>query len=100
VMDAGGNLEGILTRDRLIAELGKNGPDYPVALAMRTDFPRIDLDDQVVEVLQKMRGSGFKAVPILERGKLAGMLSLEDISEVYSLLHAGGPEILKRLTDS
>lgn len=97
VVSGRGELEGILTRDRLIAELGRHGPDYPVIEAMRTDFPVVGLDDQVTEVLAKMRADNFKAVPVVERGTLVGMLSVEDISEVYSLLSAGGRDLLRRV---
>jgi len=99
VLSGHGELEGILTRDRLIAELGKHGPEYPVAEAMRTDFPAVGLDDPVTDALQRMRARGFKAVPIVERGVLVGMLSLEDITEVYSLLSAGGQDLLKRVPE-
>ncbi len=92
-----GDLEGILTRDRLIAALGRFGPDHPVAEAMRTDFPRVGLEDDVTEVLNKMRAGNLKAVPVVDQGTLVGMLSLDDLSEVYSLLSAGGRELLRRV---
>jgi Zn-dependent protease len=97
VVGGRGDLEGILTRDRLIAELGRHGPDYPVAEAMRTDFPLVGLEDEVSEVLAKMRAGNFKAVPVVDQGALVGMLSLDDISEVYSLLSAGGRDLLRRV---
>lgn len=97
VVGGRGDLEGILTRDRLIAELGRHGPEYPVAEAMRTDFPLVGLEDRVAEVLAKMRAGNFKAVPVVERGVLVGMLSVDDISEVYSLLSAGGQDLLRRV---
>jgi Zn-dependent protease len=99
VLSGHGELEGILTRDRLIAELGRHGPDYPVAEAMRTDFPSVGLDDLVTHVMQRMRAGGFKAIPIVEQGVLVGMLSLEDITEVYSLLSAGGQDLLTRVSE-
>jgi CBS domain-containing protein len=99
VLSGHGELEGILTRDRLIAELGKHGPDYPVAEAMRTDFPAVGLDDLVTYAMQMMRARSFKAIPIVEHGVLVGMLSLEDITEVYSLLSAGGQELLRRVPE-
>ena len=74
--------------------------DFPVEGAMRTDFPRIGPNDPVIEALNRMRAEGFKAVPVVDRGRLVGMLTMEDISEAYSLLHAGGPDILRRVTDS
>jgi predicted transcriptional regulator len=94
-----GELEGIITRDRLIAELGRHGPDYPIGEVMRTDFPRIGLDDLVVDALRKMRERGFQAAPVVEKGILVGLLSLEDISEVYSLLSAGGQQLLTRVSE-
>jgi Zn-dependent protease len=93
----GGQLEGILTRDRLISQLGRDGPDLPVEAAMRTDFPTIGLDDRVTDAMQKMRESGLKAAPVLEGDVFVGLLSLEDISEVHSLLSAGGPGLLSRV---
>jgi len=99
VLSGHGELEGILTRDRLIAELGRHGPDYPVAEVMRTDFPAVGLDDLVTDALQRMRAGNFKAVPIVAGGVLVGMLSLEDISEVYSLLSAGGQDLLERVPE-
>jgi len=91
-----GELEGLLTRDTLIRELGRYGAEYPVEGAIRTDFPRISPDDRLVEAHERMRATGFKAVPVVEHGRLAGMLTLEDISEAYALLQAGGPGILRR----
>jgi Zn-dependent protease len=99
VVGEGDELEGILTRDSLIAELGRQGPEYPVELAMRTDFPRVGLEDPIVDVMRRMREGGFKAVPVVDRGELVGLLSLEDISEVYSLLAAGGRELLSRVPE-
>ena len=99
VLSGRGELEGILTRDRLIAALAQHGPDHPVAEVMRTDFPLVGLEDYVTYALQKMRAGNFKAIPIVEEGRLVGMLSLEDISEVYRLLSAGGPELLRRVSE-
>ncbi|MCL5734585.1 MAG: site-2 protease family protein [Actinobacteria bacterium] len=98
VLSGHGELEGILTRDRLIAELGRHGSAYPVAEAMRTDFPTVGLDDTVQHALRKMREGRFKAIPIVDKGVLVGMLSLEDIAEVVSLLSAGGKDLLGRVS--
>jgi Zn-dependent protease len=99
VVGRDGYLEGILTRDRLIAQLGREGPQYPVEAAMRTDFPQIGLEDLVLDAMQRMREEGLKAAPVVENGVLVGLLSLEDISEVYSLLSAGGQQLLERVTE-
>ena len=100
VLTGRGEVEGIVTRDRLIAELGRNGPDYPAGSIMRTDFPVIGLEDTVNEALDRMRMGGFKAIPIVEDRRLAGMLSVEDIGEVYSLLSAGGHALAARVREA
>jgi predicted transcriptional regulator len=97
VVDEGGRLVGIVTRDRLITMLGQHGVDYPVREAMRTDFSVGGLDEPVFDVLQRMRTGGYRAIPIVDGGRLVGMLSLEDISEVFALLSAAGPDFADRV---
>lgn len=55
------------------------------------------MEDLVTHALHMMRARGFRAIPIVERGVLVGMLSLEDITEGYSLLFAGGQDVLMRV---
>ena len=96
-MDFDGRVVGIVTRDRLITMLGQHGADYPVSEAMVTQFPVGALDEAVYDVLQRMRAGGYRTVPIMESGRLVGMLSLEDISEVFALLAAAGPDFADRV---
>ena len=100
MVDADGTVVGMLTRDRLISLLGQHGAAYPVADSMRTDYPIATLDEPLNDAFARMRASGIKAIPVMEggrEGRLLGMVSMEDISEVYSLLQAGGPELLNRV---
>ena len=99
VVDSTGQVVGLLTRDRLISLLGKHGPDFPVSEAMRTEFPICGLDDSVYDAFTRMRSRQFKAAPVIEDGRLVGMVSLEDISEVYTLLQAGGPGLAAQVND-
>jgi CBS domain-containing protein len=98
VLDDMGTVIGVVTRDRLISALGQHGATHPVTEAMRTDFPVGRLDDTVYEAFVHMRGRSVKAMPVVDQGRLVGMVSLEDISEVYALLSAGGPELVRRVT--
>jgi Zn-dependent protease/CBS domain-containing protein len=95
VVDDEGELVGLLTRDRLIANLGRHGAAYAVSEAMRTDFPVVALDDAVSDAFMRMRAANCKAIPVVEHGRFVGMLSMEDISEVYSLLSATGPDFVR-----
>ena len=97
VVDESGHLVGIVTRDRLIAMLGRHGADHPVRDVMRTDYPELGLGEVVYDVLRRMREGGYRAAPVVDSGRLVGMLSLEDISEVFALLSAAGPEFADRV---
>lgn len=97
VVEGDGEVVGMVTRDRLIAMLGKHGADFPVMETMRTDFPVGRLADHVYEVFERMQAGGVRAVPVIEDGRLVGMLSLEDITEVIALLNAGGPDLARRV---
>ncbi|MHB9149299.1 MAG: site-2 protease family protein [Thermoleophilia bacterium] len=97
VVEADGSVVGIVTRDRLITMLGQHGADYPVSQAMRTDFPVGRLDEIVYDVFERMRAGGYRVVPIMDSGRLVGMLSLEDISEMFALLSAAGPDFAERV---
>jgi Zn-dependent protease len=99
VVDSAGQVVGVLTRDRLISMLGKHGSDFPVSEAMRTEFPICRLDDSVYDAFTRMRTQQFKAAPVIEGGRFIGMVSLEDISEVYTLLQVGGPALAAQVSD-
>ena len=93
VVDEGERLVGLLTRDMLIQALSRHGRFYPVAQAMLVDFPSLAPHDTLYDAFNRMRASGTKAAPVIDEGRLVGMLSMEDISEAYSLLAAGGPDL-------
>jgi len=97
VVDEDGAVVGLVTRDRLIASLGEHGPDHPVSLTMRREFPVGRLDDKVYDAFMRMRAEQVKAMPVMDEDRLIGMLSLEDISEVYALLAATGPDFARRV---
>jgi CBS domain-containing protein len=93
----GERVVGVLTRDRLIAGLSGGGTSQPVSGVMRKEFPVATLDEPVFEAFARMRAQNVKAMPVLENDRLVGMVSMEDISEVYSLLAAAGPEFVQRV---
>lgn len=97
VINEAGELLGILTRDRLIEALSRHGRYYPVAEAMRKDVPSASPAESVLDAYNRMRAAGLKALPVVDDGRLIGMLSMEDISEVYSLLAAAGPDLLAQV---
>ena len=76
-----GGVVGVLTRRELFRVLAERGPASPVHEAMRRDVPIVDPDDDVEEVLGRLRASGCQAVPVVRAGRLLGVLSQDNISE-------------------
>ncbi len=82
----GDSIAGVLTRANLIGGLHKFGPDAVVSQVMEKEFPLVEASALFSEVYEKMNSSGIKAVPVVEAGKLVGMVTLEHLSEVFMLL--------------
>ncbi len=89
-----GKLVGVLTRANLISGLHSLGPDAPVSRAMEKEFPVVDAGAPFSEVYEKMNSSGIKAVPVLDSGKLMGVVTLAHMSEVFMLLSSTNEPIL------
>jgi len=81
-----GELVGLLTRADVILTIHQFGMDRLVRDVMRKDFPVVQLEDSLINVHKMMEERQVKAVPVLNRGRVAGIVSLEDISRVYLLM--------------
>lgn len=81
-----GELIGFLTRSDVILAIHQSGMQQLVQGVMRQDFPTVRLDDRLIKAHRLMEERRIKAMPVLNQGRLAGVVSLEDISRVYSLM--------------
>lgn len=81
-------LVGLITRDTLVNALHRKGPSAAVSEVMTRDFLTAAEDTPLTEILEKIQGSGSKAVPILKAGEISGLITLEQIGR-YSMLCAG-----------
>jgi Zn-dependent protease/CBS domain-containing protein len=81
-------LVGLITRDTLVNALHRKGASVLVSEVMTRDFPTAAEDTPLIEILDKIQGSGSKAVPILKTGEISGLITLEQIGR-YSMLCAG-----------
>ena len=73
---------GILTeRDysRKVILMGRHSSDTPVGEIMSSDFPPIKLSDTVEHCMQLMSSKHIRYLPVLEQGKLAGIISINDV---------------------
>jgi len=82
VLDAGGHLVGILSeRDivRTIADTGSAGLQRPVAQVMTCNVSTCDVDDSIGSVVDGMTKGKFRHMPVLDKGRLAGLVSIGDV---------------------
>ena len=89
VVDDGGHLVGVLTRDDMIRALKERGPDAPVIEVMRKDIPTIYERKCLDEAFRLMQEKAVPAVGIVEaRGRLVGLVTHEAIGEMMMVRSA------------
>lgn len=78
----GGALAGILSeRDvvRVLAEQGGDVLDEPVSALMTPKVVTCASSQTIAEVMEMMTSGRFRHVPIVQDGRLAGMISIGDV---------------------
>ncbi len=84
MLDKGGNMIGVLTRNRLVSALSEHGPLHPAVDLLEScpDFltPIVSLG----EGLERLRATTCPAMPVVDpvSGKLIGLLTAENVGEV------------------
>jgi Zn-dependent protease/CBS domain-containing protein len=81
-----GEIVGLLTHTDIVRALKMRRLDTPVREVMQTQFPKLQLDDGLFEVHQRMRQAGLDALPVIEDDQFAGLLTSRDVNEAYQLL--------------
>lgn len=79
-------LAGLLVRADVISTIHQFGMQRVVRDLMRKDFPTIGVNEPLIKAHRLMEEWQIKAIPVLNRGAVAGIVSLEDISRVYLLM--------------
>ncbi|MGI8540616.1 MAG: site-2 protease family protein [Rubrobacteraceae bacterium] len=86
VVDDEGKLVGLITRSEIMAAAHSPERFMNVRDLMKTDFPTISPEaDLFTEGNKMMQESGLRAIPVVENGELAGMLTYEDIGQANLL---------------
>jgi stage IV sporulation protein FB len=90
VVDNGGRIEGILTRDNLIRGLSKLGPGARVSEAMTPGVPVVHPTLAFREALERLRSSRLPALPVVDpTGALVGLLTSDNIADLLMVQRAG-----------
>ena len=82
VVVEGGEVRGILSERDIVRGLAGRGAailDAPVAGLMTTDVTTCRLDDSVDDLMATMTDRRVRHLPVLERGELAGIVSIGDV---------------------
>jgi CBS domain-containing protein len=82
----GGEIVGLLTHTDIVRALKMRRPDTPIREVMQTEFPKLQLDDDLFDVHQQMRQAGLDALPVIDGDGFVGLLTSRDVNEAFQLL--------------
>ena len=85
-----GRVVGILTRADLLAALVQRDQNVRVEDVMRRDFPIAESTEMLETVLTRLRASPGRTLPVLSRGRLIGLMTLDNVGEFVMIQSAIG----------
>jgi len=90
VLDLSSRFIGVLTRPRLIQALQEVGPDGRVVDVMvpAEHVPVVTPTTSLAEVWERMATGGSRVAAVKEQGDFRGLITLEDINEVFQVMGA------------
>ena len=84
----GGQFLGMLSRADLLVGLRREGADAPIGRLVRTDVEPVELSMPLEAALLRMRAARLNALPVMARGRLVGLLTIENIGELLLVQEA------------
>ncbi|MBV8569090.1 MAG: CBS domain-containing protein, partial [Acidobacteriaceae bacterium] len=84
----GETVMGILTRGNLLSGLSQYGPDHSVTSVMEREFQTAQPNEMLESVLKRLSASKNRSMPVMEDGKLVGLLTLDNIGEYLMIQRA------------
>lgn len=88
VIDDQGQVIGILTRNGLLNALARRQPDLRVVDAMATNFCVVERTESVAEALQRLQTDDCTTLPVVDQGRLVGLLTIENVGEFLLIKQA------------
>jgi CBS domain-containing protein len=74
-------LLGILARRDLLDGLSRGGPNVLVSAIMRQDYPIVSAREMLQAALDKVQQCDCRVLPVMDKGKLLGFFTLENLGE-------------------
>ena len=84
ILDETGDLEGIFTERDIVRALAfeHDAASHPVAQWMTNEPTTLEPDAEDDEALRLMLDRGFRHLPVLDDGKVIGMVSIRDLAHL------------------
>lgn len=82
VTGADGTVLGILSERDVVRAIGENGAealDHAVSRHMTANVKTATEAEPVVSIMERMTGGKFRHMPVVEDGRLAGIVSIGDV---------------------
>jgi len=87
---------GFLDNHRLITVLQQRGPNQTVAEVMSRGVEPVSLTADLYDVQQRMSSEGVNALPVVEYGRIVGVISARHIRQMLRMA-AMQPELFPRV---
>lgn len=84
----GETVMGILTRSNLLAGIQEFGPEELVTKVMQREFSTAEPTEMLEVVLSRLASSPTRAMPVLDDGRLVGLVTLEHLGEYLMVQNA------------
>jgi CBS domain-containing protein len=78
----GSQLVGIFTERDTVRAISQShdAPDHEISSWMTRDPRTVDPDEDVDDALKTMLANGFRHLPVVEKGRVIGMVSMRDLA--------------------
>ena len=76
-----GRLVGMLGNKDLLRALLQHGAESQISQAMRQDCPILAASDDLQVMLEKLQNSDCRVLPVVDRGRLVGLFTAENLAE-------------------
>ncbi len=94
LLDANGQIAGIVS----LATLQKTNPATAVGAVMDTAHPSVGSDAGLDQALEAMSDAGVNWLPVVDAGRLVGVLSVRDVMSAYRRALKGNTRVLRGLS--
>jgi CBS-domain-containing membrane protein len=79
---------GILTRDRLLHALAREGKGLPVSEVMQRDFQTVEASEMLETGFRRLQDCQCRTLPVTRNGRLAGLVTMENLGEFMMIQSA------------